>query len=199
MRKLLTLTAAAAFVAAFGFDVGPAARAAPPGLGTLHDVQSDYLDMDPPDSDAYCGVDAQSEPWTLRVTVSNRDDSETATFRFEIQDGTGTRFDIPPNTSFSFSMDLVGAPFTGLVRLSGTGDGLLFNGMATVRARKGATDPFIGDGRDDNFCTSISDGSGGGEIDDLTTISTLLVVPNDWVVDNDGSNGGLLNCNAANC
>jgi len=109
--------------------------------------------------------------------------------------GTFDTFLVPANSSFSFSLTLGGVPgvdqivsFASPPKGDTSGGGADFSGWATVQAQRGAVDPFIGDGRNDNFCVSAGPG---GEFPS-ETLSTTLPVPDNWVVDGDGSDGGVL-------
>ncbi len=79
------------------------------------------------------------------------------------------------------------------------GGGNPFRGVATVLARPGATDPFVGDDRTDNYCVTVGiDGAPPPELEfpeaefQEGDISTTMPVPDDWVLDGDGSDGGVL-------
>jgi hypothetical protein len=111
----------------------------------------------------------------------------------------GIEFNVPLNDSFSFGLTLGGVPNVDqLVQISSwplgdaDGSGAGFRGFATVRAQRGAVDPFEGDGRSDNYCVSI--GVPGGEPGEFLegAISTTLPVRDGWVLDGDGSDGGVL-------
>lgn len=104
---------------------------------------------------------------------------------------------VPYNSSLSFSLSLGGRPGRDQMVQMATqplgdpdGYGAPLYGYASVRASRAAVDPFNGDGRTDNYCVTIG-------VDDRPwseyqqgDISTTLPVPDDWVVDGDGSNGG---------
>lgn len=173
----------------------------------------------------YCGV-AEGGPYRLDATVSATPQDvgegtgwlavglqqpsfaafpEFAIDRFE--------FSVPFNDSHSFSLDLAGDPGVDqIVQLSSPplgdefGGGYPFFGLASVRASKGAVDPFDGDGRTDNFCVAIG-GIPAGDFNSENPatwptrdgveflegeISTSLSVPDWWVNDGDGSDGGTL-------
>ncbi|MGZ8783593.1 MAG: hypothetical protein ACXWZB_08860 [Gaiellaceae bacterium] len=121
-----------------------------------------------------------------------------------VDDGTdgerGIEFNVPTNDSFSFSLTLGGlADVDQIVQVTShplgdvDGGGAAFRGIATVRAQQGAVDPFDGDGVDDNYCVSIGPGGGlpGGEFPE-GDLSTRLPVRDEWVLDGDGSDGGVL-------
>ncbi len=88
MRKLLTLTAAAALVAAFGLAAGPASAQTQKNCSVDGDntigciitkgakLQSDHALFGSGDTAIYCGVklDLFVEPWTLHVSASARID-----------------------------------------------------------------------------------------------------------------------------
>ena len=178
MKKLVIMVGVAAVVLALaGFPQSVSAQAGGGPYG-----QSDFVDLDLPDDVAYCGVRKLAEPWTLHVAVTAG--IASAQLRIEMQDGTGTTFNIPANDSFSFTQALGGVPgVDNLVRITAT-QGIL-EGMANAHARSGAEDPFTEPGPQerDNFCVSIADEG---------PVSTALAVPNSWVADGDGSNGGTL-------
>jgi len=128
---------------------------------------------------------------------------------FEFPEGSGefTRrpeLIVPYNSSLSLTLSLGGRPGQDqIVKVFGPplgdvdGGGGPLHGYASVRAPKGATDPFDGDGRNDNFCVTIGDPTliiGGERWSEYVggDISTTLPVPDAWVVDGDGSNGGVL-------
>lgn len=128
---------------------------------------------------------------------------------FEFPEGSGefTRrpeLIVPYNSSLAFSLSLGGRPrHDQMVQMLGPplgdvdgGGGPLY-GYGSVRAARGAVDPFDGDGRSDNFCVTIGDPAltiGGERWSEYVKgdISTSLPVPDEWVVDGDGSNGGVL-------
>lgn len=174
----------------------------------------------------YCGVQTLAEPFELDVLVTNPpalSDPEDPTspylpghdgagwLDFKLQDSVGPEgqeaYRVPMNDSLAFSLTLGGRPNGDqLVRLTSLplgdadGGGNPFHGVATVLAQAGATDPFVGDGRTDNYCVSIGIPSVEGQYDALPgeylegQISTVMPVPDDWVVefDGDGSDGGVL-------
>lgn len=128
---------------------------------------------------------------------------------FEFPEGSGefTRrpeLIVPYNSSLSFSLTLGGRPgHDQMVQILGPalgdvdGGGGPLHGYASVRAARGAVDPFDGDGRSDNFCVTIGDPTltiGGERWSEYVKgdISTSLPVPDSWVVDGDGSDGGVL-------
>jgi hypothetical protein len=75
-----------------------------------------------------------------------------------------------------------------------------FHGVATVLAQPAATDPFIGDGRTDNYCVSIGVNPSPEQPGQITLpgeylegqISVTMPVPDGWVLGGDGSDGGVL-------
>lgn len=170
----------------------------------------------------YCGVARNAEPYVFDVAVTNplRENEEftghdgagwltvqlqgVTQFPGPGQELPGTRrpeLNVPYNSSYSFSLSLGGRPGRDQMVMmdspslgfeDGRGGGAPLYGYASVRAGKGAVDPFDGDGRSDNFCVTIG-------VDDRPwseyqqgDISTTLPVPDGWVTDDDGSNGGVL-------
>lgn len=115
-------------------------------------------------------------------------------------------FFVPANGSWSFDLTLGGRPLEDqLVQISSPelgdpwGGGSPMFGYATVRANPDATDPFEGDDATDNFCVTIgfptddaSKTQGGSWEFREGEISTSLPVPDLWVVDGDGDDGGIL-------
>ena len=219
MRKLAALAVAttAALVGvlmAISFlrdGSGPTAGAALIG-DQADSAQFRLLEVD----NVYCGVQTRAEPYILDVAVSSPpqlSDPENpespplpghdraAWLSVEFQTfPVGSQYNVPFNSSFSFSLTLGGVPGKDqLVRIESppkgdpSGAGAHFEGYATVRAQEGARDPFRGDNRNDNFCVVIGPGGeqSGGEFDE-GDISTNLPVPDEWVVDGDGSDGGVL-------
>ncbi len=175
-----------------------------------------HLAGSPPEWDGvndvvYCGVKSSSEPYVLDVAVSSPaydphgtfpDHNRAAWLMVDYQGrrnrlGEGSQFNVPFNDSYSFNLTLGGrVGFDQMVQLlsppkgdeAGGGSGL--TGFATVRAQRGAVDPFIGDGRSDNFCLSIGF-AGSGEFTE-GEIRTALSVPDSWVMDGNGEDGGFL-------
>ena len=112
-------------------------------------------------------------------------------------------YNVPTNGSFAFSLTLGGRPGEDqLVSIfskpagDGWAHGHPMSGFASVRANPDAVDPFEGDGRTDNFCLTIGLPEGyaqGGTWEFIEgEITTTLPVPDDWVLDGDGSDGGAL-------
>ena len=123
-------------------------------------------------------------------------------FEYPENSGDWTRrpeLNVPYNSSLSFSLTLGGRPGRDQMVQMATqqlgdpdGYGAPLYGYASVRASRGAVDPFDGDGRTDNYCVTIGiDGRAWSEFQE-GTISTTLAVPDDWVLDGDGSDGGVL-------
>ena len=163
----------------------------------------------------YCGVATKAEPYVVDVAVTNpaRDSNQgTGWLNVALQDDESWHdpgrfeYSVPFNDSYSFGLTLGGVPdHDQMVRITSlplgdeNGGGVPFRGIASVRAQSGAGDPFDGDGRTDNFCVSIGlDGVAiegealpGAEFQE-GEISTSLPVPDDWVTDGDGSDGGVL-------
>ncbi|HLF99143.1 MAG TPA: hypothetical protein VI916_01640 [Acidimicrobiia bacterium] len=164
----------------------------------------------------YCGVDRGAEPYVLDVAVTNPTTNTSGgggwlfvglqkpTLDPDSDDG--TLFHVPFGDSLSFSLTLGGVPGGDqMVRINtpDRGDELTgygnapFRGIASVRAQKFARDPFEGDDRDDNFCVSVGPPEDDpqrlvdGEFQE-GEISTRLPVPDHWVIDWDGSDGGVL-------
>jgi hypothetical protein len=169
----------------------------------------------------YCGVQTRAEPFRLDVAVSSpselTDPNDPESAPLPGHDGSGwldvelngeqgvgldrayREYRVPLNDSFAFGLTLGGRPNQDqLVRITShplgdpDGSGWPFSGLATVLAQAGATDPFAGDGRTDNYCLSV-DIPGGvpGEYAE-GAISTTMPVPDDWVLDGEGSDGGVL-------
>ena len=165
----------------------------------------------------YCGVARNGEPFVFDITVTNPhpDDQEftghgsAGWLAVQLQGVTefpgpfnGTRrpeMNVPYNSSHSFSLTLGGRPGRDqivMVQSPPLGDpdggGAPMYGYASVRAPKGAIDAFEGDGRTDNYCVTIGvDGRPWSEFQE-GAVSTTLPVPDDWVVDGNGTNGGVL-------
>jgi hypothetical protein len=173
----------------------------------------------------YCGVARGAEPYLLDVAVTNHPDynpdPSAGWLSVQLQEPTllfpeheqRFEFSVPFNDSYSLSLTLGGNPGVDqIVQLSSPplgdegGGGIPFVGVATVRANRGAEDPFEGDDRDDNYCVAIG-GVPHGEFDPDNPatwptregvefvegdISTTLPVPDSWVVDGDGADGGVL-------
>lgn len=173
----------------------------------------------------YCGVETLSEPFTFDLVATvppllvNPDDpaSDYQTghdgsgwLDVKLQESSGPEgqeaYRVPTADSFAFGLTLGGRPNEDqIVRVTSmplgdeSGGGMPFRGVASVLARAGATDPFIGDGRSDNYCVTIGiDGAPPAELEfpeaeyQEGEISTAMPVPDDWVVDGDGSDGGVL-------
>jgi hypothetical protein len=222
MRKLAVLAAvvtvaALVTVAGTGLLGGGSARFASADLG-LAGEQADSVHFERllgESTVVYCGVATNAEPYVLDVAVRNppqplNDPDPSPShegagwLNVGLQEpmpgdpaggGKGVNYLVPTNDSFSFSLTLGGRPGGDQIVKMGSppkgaasGGGAPFAGLATVRAQKGAKDPFIGDGRQDNFCVSIGTE---GEFAE-GAISTKLPVPDQWVTDCDGSNGGIL-------
>jgi hypothetical protein len=128
---------------------------------------------------------------------------------FEFPEGSGefTRrpeLIVPYNSSLAFTLSLGGRPgHDQLVRLMGPplgdtdGGGGPMHGYASVRAAADAVDPFRGDGRSDNFCVTIGDPTlmiGGERWSEFVEgdIRTSMPVPDSWVIDGNGADGGVL-------
>jgi hypothetical protein len=140
----------------------------------------------PADTAIYCGVRRGAEPYTLHVSGTAA--ASPGTFSITFQDGDPMGFSVPADSTHSTTHTLGGVPgVDNLVRITGTGG--VGSMMASVQARSGARDPFGGDDERDNFCVTIN---ASGFDNNGLTITTTLSVPNDWVVDGDGSNGGTL-------
>ena len=165
MRKLLTLTAAAALAAAFGFAAGPASAQTQKncqntgsGDGCIiikgAELQSDHALFSFTDGDTaiYCGVflDKFVEPWTLHVAASAP--SSGGNVKITFNDGDSIEFAVAGGSSFSTVQGLGGVPgVTGgvagtppgvddVVKITASGGVTLMMVSAKVRAR--ATDPF---------------------------------------------------------
>ena len=131
----------------------------------------------------YCGVGKGAEPWTLNVAASNGGGTLTIQFR----DGDLVSFVIPAGDTISLTESFGGVPTVDdLVRISLSGDGVSApDGVVSALARPNATDPFIEPGlpESDNLCVNIEDEG---------PVSTTLAVPDSWVTDGTGSDGGIL-------
>jgi hypothetical protein len=161
----------------------------------------------------YCGVGPRSEPFILDIALNNppamidvgvpSPSHEGAGFfdldlqgsRLGTDLSSAVEYRVPRNDSFSFGLTLGGVPGRDQLAQISTqakGDqsagGGAFAGFATVRARGDAVDPFSGDGRADNYCVSIGPKAEFRE----GTISTNRPVPNYWVLDGNGVDGGVL-------
>ncbi|MCH7735718.1 MAG: zinc-binding dehydrogenase [Chloroflexi bacterium] len=123
MRKLLTLTAAAALAAAFGFAAGPASAQTQKncqntgsGDGCIiikgAELQSDHALFSFTDGDTaiYCGVflDKFVEPWTLHVAASAP--SSGGNVKITFNDGDSIEFAVAGGSSFSTVQGLGGVP-----------------------------------------------------------------------------------------
>lgn len=209
MRKFLTLTAAVAFVAAFGFAAGPASaqsfqRADCSGDGSENctvikgaELQSDHaLFSSAAGATAiYCGVklDQFVEPWTLHVSASAP--TVPGLVRITFNDADFIEFAVAGGSSFSTVQGLGGVPgvtdgvvggppgVDDVVKVSASGGVTLMMVSAKVRAR--ATDPFEGDGETDNFCLTAPGDPGVPQCDDGE--------------DNDSANGTDFPADAAGC
>jgi hypothetical protein len=165
----------------------------------------------------YCGVARNAEPYVLDVAVTNPHPENqeftghgSAGWLAVHLQGThefpgpfdGTRraeYNVPFNSSYSLSLTLGGRPGRDQMVMMMSpplgdphGGGAPLYGYSSVRASRGATDPFTGDDRSDNFCVTIGvDGRAWSEYQE-GEISTTLPVPDQWVLDGDGSDGGVL-------
>lgn len=128
----------------------------------------------------------------------------------KLQDSSGPEgqeaYRVPTADTLAFGLTLGGRPNGDqMVRVASlplgdeSGGGMAFRGVATVLANAGAIDPFTGDGRSDNYCVTIGiPGAAPVELEfpeaefQEGEISTTLPVPDDWVLDLDGSDGGVL-------
>ena len=139
----------------------------------------------PADTAIYCGVARNAEPYTLHVSGTA---GAAGTFSITFQDGDPMGFSVPASSTHSTTHTLGGVPdVDGLVRI--TADGGVGSMMASVEARPGARDPFGGDNERDNFCVTIN---ANGVDNNGLAITTTLPVPDAWVVDGIGADGGTL-------
>ncbi len=199
MRKLLTLTAAAAFVAAFGFAAGPASAQTQKNCSVDGDntigciitkgakLQSDHalFSSAAGDSAIYCGVelDLFVEPWTLHVTASAP--SSGGTVKITFNDGDSIEFAVAGGSSFSTTQAFGGVGgVTGgsvsdfgsddLVKITKGGGVALMLASAEVHIK--ATDPF-----DEEF----GDGPGSGDAEPDNFCITAPADPGaDWAAAN---------------
>lgn len=174
----------------------------------------------------YCGVDKLAEPFRLDVLVTSPPnlsipDDPTSEYltnhdgagwlKVTLQEATWAQahhaFRVPANDSLAFGLSLGGrAGKDQLVQIhseplgNGGGGGAGFHGVATVLAQAGATDPFEGDDRTDNYCVSIGVEPNPTQPDQVTLpgeylegeISVTMPVPDGWVLDGNGTDGGVL-------
>lgn len=163
----------------------------------------------------YCGVvHANDRAYSLEVATSNAPELVDANdpgsplkpghdgagwFMVESQGGIETQFNVPNNSAYAFDMQPEGtAGVDQIFRMSSppkgneSGGGASFTGFVSAHAAGGAVDPFTGDVADDNFCVTI--GVTGGVSAEFIEgeVSTTLPVPDGWVLDGDGSDGGVL-------
>lgn len=140
----------------------------------------------------YCGVGRNAEPWTLHIAASRLVAGGSAgKLKVEFRNGSSITLQIGPNNSISLVQQMGGGPGDDLVRITLDGGTTPTGGAAgakawvTARARPNAADPFIEPAvqQDDNFCVNIiTEGSH----------ATLLAVPDSWVTDTFGDDGGTL-------
>lgn len=173
----------------------------------------------------YCGVQTLSEPFSFDLVATAPPllvDPEDFTSAYQtgheasawldvkLQDSPGPAgqeaYRVPTADTVAFGLTLGGRPNKDqMVRVTSmplgdeSGGGMPFRGVATVLANAGASDPFVGDGRTDNYCVTIGvDGAPPPELEfpeaefQEGEISTAMSVPDDWVLDGDGSDGGVL-------
>lgn len=174
----------------------------------------------------YCGVDKLAEPYRLDVLVTSppnvSDPQDPTSAYLPNHDGAGwldvklqaasgeegqEAYRVPHNDSLAFGLNLGGRPNEDqMVRITSLplgdfdGGGAGFHGVASVLAQAGATDPFTGDGRTDNYCVSVGIEPNPDEPGQVTLsgeylegqISVTMPVPDDWVLDGDGGDGGVL-------
>jgi len=144
--------------------------------------RTDHMHLPAADGVGYCGIERHAEPWTLHIAASAS--ANAAVLTVEFRDGDSITFNIPANTSFSLTEAMGGVPeVDDLVRITLTGEGA--DSWVSARARPNTTDPFIEPGapESDNLCVGLVDE---GPID------TLVAVPDSWVSDGVGANGGTL-------
>ncbi len=153
MRKLLTLTAAAALVAAFGFAAGPASaqsfqRADCSGEGNCivikdADLGSDFALFDGASagSGGLCSVTNSTEsalvvaPWRWYVSIANgTDDPHTATVKYF--DGDTVSYPIPAHSSFAFSAAAGGGSIDEADKALRLVAGIGLTGSVSVRGPK---------------------------------------------------------------
>lgn len=163
----------------------------------------------------YCGVVHANDPaYSLEVATSNApelvDDNDPESplkpghdgagwFMVESQGGIETQFNVPNNSAYAFDMQPEGtAGVDQIFKMSSppkgneSGGGSSFAGFVSAQAAGGAVDPFIGDGADDNFCVTIGIPDGVPAEFVEGDISTGLPVPDSWVLDGNGADGGVL-------
>lgn len=166
MRRLGTLTAIVAFVAAFtlAFGIGPASAF------HLPPFESDHALLDGANGDkVYCGVKTRVEPWTLHVSATPGTDP--GFLKLTTRDGDLVSFAMPANSSFSFTHSMGGVPTVDdLVKIEITGgDTGTKVAMVSARARKWSRDPFDeagdtdnpGPAERDNLCVTCQSGTSG--------------------------------------
>ena len=151
MRKLLTLTVAAAIAVAFGFAAGPASAQKQTGCsgdGSCiiikdADLGSDFATFDgaDPGSGGLCSVTNAAEdalvvaPWRWYVSIANgTDDPHTATVLYVDRDTIS--YPIPAHSSFAFSAAAGGGSVDAADKALRVVAGIGLTGSVSVRGPK---------------------------------------------------------------
>ena len=179
MRTLQKLLFVAIFIAAV--------MALPLNVLAQGSEQTDHMQL-PSTEVGYCGLGTNAEPWTLSIAASGVAVLPGAgKLNVEFRDGTSITFNIGTNNSISLTQQMGGVPgVDDLVRITLSGSGAVgAEAWVSARARPNAKDPFIEPGapEDDNLCVNLNDEG---------PINTFLAVPDAWVTDGFGGNGGTL-------
>lgn len=166
MRRLGTLTAIVAFVAAFtlAFGIGPASAF------HLPPFESDHALLNGATGDkVWCGVKTRVEPWTLHVSATPG--SADGSLKITTRDGDLVSFAMPADSSFSLTHSMGGVPTVDdLVKIEILdGDAGTKVALVSARARKWSRDPFDeagdtdnpGDAERDNLCLTCQSGTSG--------------------------------------
>lgn len=177
-------------VVAMGVVVGGLGLGASYGDDDGGGEQADHMLLDREEDGegvGYCGVAKKAEPWTLHIATTTRPLLGPGVLGIEFRDEASTAFNVPGGDSIGLTESFGGVPGTDdLVRLtfSAPNDGLS-DALISALAKPGARDPFTEDGpqEKDNFCVNVAAEG---------PVSTSLSVPDSWVEDGDGSDGGTL-------
>lgn len=115
--------------------------------------QSDHALWGGGDTNLYCGVGRQKEPWQLHVSATTGALPGTLTIGF--RDGDAISYNIPAESSFSATNAFGGVPdVDDVVQIAPEGG--VLSALASALVRPGARDPFADDDEKDNFCLTKS-------------------------------------------